>query len=294
MSGQRAHSTSTLDSVWHHLRHLIVRDKHHYRPTTPRRAPPSWWVNRFSTPHYYVHDPFLFGPSQYDDLGMLFAIVKEIRPRTLIEIGCHRGDSTRALLSAADADAHLFSFDPAPDAAAYMRTMRLEGQRINASSTQPLPSWTYAQLDGRRISPMHVEFRLVDFAFLDAAHDLERNRAIFRRLQPLFAEDATFVLHDTGVWSKQWLDAHPPNTTWRFGRWLKQREADATWRVGRVQRTPTGEEYYEHPHNAAERAFVRWVENSSDYRATHYHSMRFLRNGLTVFQRTLSSRKGVW
>jgi predicted O-methyltransferase YrrM len=217
----------------------------------------SWWPSRFPLPHYYSQDPFVFGPSQLDDLGLLFATIKEIRPRVLVEIGCHRGDSTRTLLSAADSDATLYSFDPAADSARYMRQLRRLAKQINASSSgPPLPTWVYQQLDGRAIQPAHVGGATghVDFVFLDAGHRLEDNKMIFKALVPLLTDRAVVAIHDTGFWSKTWLDRQRINTTWRFGRWLTPREAHETWRVGDVHHGQQGEEYYLHPHNANERA----------------------------------------
>merc|ERR1719361_2014192 len=70
-----------------------------------------WFQSRFPEPGYYMDEPFVEGPTQVDDLGMLYAVIKELRPATLVEVGAFRGDASKILLSACDKDAVLFSFD---------------------------------------------------------------------------------------------------------------------------------------------------------------------------------------
>lgn len=69
---------------------------------------------RLLLPSYYERDPFVVGPTQLDDLAMLHAAVRELRPATILEIGFLSGDGTRTLISAADPDAAIFSIDINP------------------------------------------------------------------------------------------------------------------------------------------------------------------------------------
>ena len=137
----------------------------------------------------------------------------------------------------------MYSLDPSSDAARHMKHLKADAKRINATEpSRPLPTWHYLQLDGRAITAAHVGGEPIEFVYMDAAHRLEESRATFQALVPLLSDSAIVAVHDTGVWSKAWLDENQPATTYRFGRWLTREEANETWRVGPVHRAPTGEE----------------------------------------------------
>ena len=105
---------------------------------------------------------------------------------------------------------------------------------------------------------------------------------------PLLADDAVVAIHDTGYWSKAFLDAHPS----------PEARADPLWRPGPVRRSgPLGkDEHYLHPNAVDERRFVEWIDEAyrGQFSMVHFHTLRYLRNGLTVLQRDRTNRTTVW
>ena len=64
-------------------------------------------------------------------------------------------------------------------------------------------------------------------------------------------DNAVVAVHDTGYWSKAFLD--------------KRKVTRALWRPGKVlvsgNATPPNE-YYLHPNSAGERAFIEWIDEA--------------------------------
>lgn len=266
--------------------------------TPSARPPETWWkADPFVLPHYYHADPFIWGPTQLDDLGMLVALIKEVRPHTLAEIGFYRGDGTRALLAAADPDAHCYSFDPNPAPGAKMALARL-ASRLNSTDAArgTLPTWHFRKLDARQLLPEHVDGRTLDFVFFDAGHRYATNVDIFRALRPLLSDGAIIAIHDTGYYSKAFIDAslaassNRSRHTFRYGRFWSAEQAAAYWHAGELRQTTDGHEYYVHQDLQEERRFIEYLRESTDFHMLHLHSFRYLRNGLTILQRDMRER----
>ena len=239
-----------------------------------------WWRSSFEMPDEYSSDPFLIGPSQADDLGLLFAAIKETRPATVVEIGFFHGDSTRAILSAADRTSKIFSFDVSVNVQA---RARLEEAIANANRRgHHAAKWTIKQKNATALDSSDVSHRPVDFVFFDGPHRLELNKAIFRRLLPMLSPFALIAVHDTGYWSREWLRSTESG-----------RKAIATWACGgggcaSARGTATGRQMLLHVNSAEERQFIAWVlKNGSGcpFNAVSFHSFNYLRNGITLLQR---------
>jgi len=248
----------------------------------PKNPPDAiWWRSIFQVPDYYGQDPFMTGPTQADDLGLLFGVIKETRPRTLVEIGFFNGDGTRALLSAADGDSAVYSVDvklnfwkarPAINRA--VRAARSQGIRV--------ANWTLVIKNATEIASADVDERPVDFVFFDGPHLLAINQRIFRRLLPMLSSHAIVAVHDTGYWSSEWLQRTAEG---------RRYAADACKpSVGCVRKrgSTTGKLMLLHPNSIEERKFISWVlRNGSGvpFHAVSLHSFDYVRNGITLLQR---------
>jgi hypothetical protein len=227
---------------------------------------PFWFKDKFPDPGrdgLYSIDPWFGGATQIDDLGVLFGIIKETRPKTIVEIGFFHGDGTRAMLSAKDSDASIFSFDPwagAADGAKALLKLAPDGDFHFFNK--------YAQ----NITREDVKNQPVDFVFFDAGHELKDNQAIWASLQNVLADNCVIAVHDTGAWSKKFLDEHKV-------------PADSPWRAGEV-RGHGEDQYYLHINQRDERSFINWIHEAyPDYEMINLHSLRYMRNGITLLQR---------
>ena len=205
-----------------------------------------------------------WGPVQRDEALLLHAMVRVLRPRTVVEIGFLRGDSALNFLCALDTDARLYSFDIDPGSEAVARErFRHDSRFVFRRRSQA--DLTTEDIDGRQ----------PDFVFLDAAHDLELNRATFSRLVPMMSPNAILAVHDTGTIPRRLVE--PGAIPWQLkvvGDWWR-----AHPHVGWV-----GDEREVEPD---ERAFVNWVlEEHPDFSQIHLHSTRTFRYGLTLLQRS--------
>ena len=124
--------------------------------------------------HLVRHDETAWGPVQRDEALFLHALVRVLRPSTVVEIGFLHGDSAFNLLRALDADARLYSFDidPAAESVAQRERFRRDSRFVFRRRSQA--DLTAEDMDGRQ----------PDLVFLDASHDLELNEATFSRVAP--------------------------------------------------------------------------------------------------------------
>jgi predicted O-methyltransferase YrrM len=203
--------------------------------------------------HLAAYTEWAWGPIQRDDALLLHALVRTVRPATLVEIGFLFGHSAFNFLRALDADARLYSFDVDPGCA-YHAQLRCQHD----------PRFVFRNRSQDAITSDDVDGRSVDFVFLDGAHDLTINQATFERLLPLLSSDAIIVIHDTGGIHRSIM---PPE------HWT--RDIPERW-VG---------DWFEHQPD--ERAFVNWLlESYAEFSQIHLHSHRVFRHGMTLLQRT--------
>lgn len=186
----------------------------------------------------------------------MFGIVRTLRPKTVVEFGFFHGHSAFNFLCALDPDAKLFSYDVGEESAVRARRELSFDKRL-----------TFHHKSQTAFKAEDIEHRLIDFVFLDAAHELGLNVETFNLLLPSLAPGAVIAIHDTGLWKKSFFsDAQAQLVKeGRHGRWVT-------------------EDLY--AHQPEEREFVDWIlANHPDFAAVHLHSQNTLRHGFSLFQR---------
>jgi predicted O-methyltransferase YrrM len=194
------------------------------------------------------------GPVQQDEALLLHALVRALRPATIVEIGFLCGHSAFNFLRALDADARLYSFDIDPTCAEFARCRCAHD-----------PRFVFRNRSQETLSAEDLDGRSVDFVFLDGAHRLDLHQATFARLLPLLSPNAVIAVHDTGA----------------FPRTLGSEE---DWRLTPSERWTTQNEF---EHQPDERAFANWLlETHPEFCQLHLHSQRTFRHGITLVQRS--------
>lgn len=202
--------------------------------------------------HLTFYGELGWGPVQRDEALVLHALVRAIRPQTVVEIGFMHGRSAFNFLRALDASARLYSFDIDPACEQIAR------ERFGHD-----PRLVFRRRSQDEIGAEDIDGRAADFVFLDAAHDLALNQATFENIAPLMAEDAILVVHDTGTFHRSVV----PDD----------------WEVG-PDAALAGEGY---EHQPDERAFVNWLlEIHPQMAQVHIHSRHAIRHGMTLLQRS--------
>lgn len=195
------------------------------------------------------------GPLQRSEALFLYALVRVIRPRLLVEFGFHDGHSAVNFLKAGGPKMFLHSYDISPKA-----------EKIAKSVKKRYPNFQFHLKSQVDFSPADVGDRPIDVVFIDASHDLKLNQLTWNALEASLAPNAIVLIHDTGTWSR---DQFRPVNKWfeetKAGYWL----------------TPT-----EYVHQADERMFSNWILGlNRGFVAIHLHSLAVLRHGLTILQR---------
>jgi len=204
--------------------------------------------------HLAFYDEISWGPVQRDEALLLHALVRAVRPRTVVEIGFLQGDSAFNFLRALAPEGRLYSFDVDPACAETARKRLGDDPRL-IFRNRSQETLTVDDIDGHR----------ADFVFLDGAHELVTNQATFERLLPLMTSDAIVAVHDTGTIPR----ALVPDGHWTL---------DVTERWA-------GDDY---EHQPDERAFVNWLlETHPEFSQVHLHSRRAFRHRLTLLQRSV-------
>lgn len=203
-----------------------------------------------------AHLPFWseeeMGPVQREEALFLHALIRVVRPRTVVEVGFSQGHSAFNFLRALDPEARLYSFDVDPDCAEIAR------ERFAHD-----PRFTFRLRSQTELTAADIDDRPADFVFLDAAHELELNKVALERLLPLMPPAAILAVHDTGA---------IPRALFPSGHWLL--EDTGNW---------AGDEY---EHQPDERAFVNWIlDEHPELAQVHLHSRRTVRCGITLVQR---------
>ncbi|MFY9821164.1 MAG: class I SAM-dependent methyltransferase [Thermoanaerobaculia bacterium] len=194
------------------------------------------------------------GPIQRDEALLLFALVRVLRPRVVVELGFHRGHSALNFLLALPPDAELHSYDITESAA------QIASQLFGGT-----PKLHYHHKSQESFTPADVGGKEIDLVLFDAAHDLALNVATFEKMRACLAPRAVVAVHDTGTWRRACMG--PEHLAWAAERpagWLSA-EDYAPW--------------------DEERRFVNWLRDTHPELAQlHLHSDRTLRHGLTLLQ----------
>lgn len=193
-------------------------------------------------------DEFVIGPIQRDEALLLFALVRVVDPKTLVEFGFYQGHSAINFLKAMSPDARLYSFDISSDSMKAAR--RINDTRFN-----------FLFKSQSEFEPSDVDNRTVDLVFFDAAHDFQLNLTTLERLMDSLSERALIVVHDTGIWHGDLKRLKTPE-----GYFLNS---------GYI-------------HQPDERMFVNHIKaNMNGFEMIHLHCTSKFRHGLTVIQRNI-------
>jgi predicted O-methyltransferase YrrM len=202
--------------------------------------------------HLAMYDEITWGSVQRDEALVLHALVRAVRPQTVLEIGFLHGDSAFNFLCALDEGARLYSFDTDPESSRLARERFGHDPRLVFRSRSQ-DELTADDLDGHR----------ADFVFLDGAHELDINQTTFDRLLPLMTDEAIVAVHDTGTIPRKLT----PSGHWTLE--LSERWVDD-----------------EYEHQPDERAFVNWLlDEHPEFSQIHLHTGRAFRHGMTLLQR---------
>jgi len=195
------------------------------------------------------------GPLQRDEAIALFGIIRSLRPKVIVEFGFFHGHSAFNFLQAMPADGKLYSYDIDTDSIKRATTEFNFDHRF-----------TFIGKSQTDFDPRDVGDQEINFAFFDAAHELDLNIETFNRIVPHLAAEAMVAIHDTGLWHRDHFA--PIHDTFT-------REYPGVWKDGNL-----------YAHQPGERAFIDWiVAEHPGFVAIHFHSTRTLRHGFTLIQR---------
>ena len=229
------------------IRHAVVLLRW---PWTRQRAPD---VAHLA---FYAEETAL-GPLQRDEALFLNGLVRVIRPRVIVELGFFRGHSALNFLTALDGSGRLFSFD-----------FDEEAEKVAHDFFDAVPNFRFARKSQTEVTSADFDGEAIDLLFFDASHDLDLNIQTFRNLEPSLAERGIVVVHDTGTWAASVLDP--------------SQQRDLARQYPDYWLSPD-----EFAHRPDERRFVNWIYDTyPGFSTLHLHSLRIVRHGMTVLQRT--------
>lgn len=178
------------------------------------------------------------GPLLKEDAELLQSIIRMTDPKVVIEFGTHRGTSARAMLDVLDQDAKLISYDNTIGDSIAIHDSRFTFKPKSQDEFEPVEN--------------------VDFVFLDASHEITRNKSTFEQVLPCLKEGAIIAIHDTGVWAENWWNFHRGHKT-KNGHWA---------------------------HCPDEIEFVEWLKTiHPEFNQIHLHSLSKVRHGITLLQK---------
>lgn len=206
--------------------------------------------------HYLNHlqffKEFSVGPIQRDEALLLYAVVKTVDPKTILEFGFLEGHSSINFLNAMASDAMLYSYDISD--ASMQKASKIYDQRFRfIFKSQADFEWP------------DVDNRLIDLVFFDASHDFPLNVVTFEKVKECLSESALIIVHDTGVW---------------YGGPKGLRTPDGHFEDGSI-----GTGYI---HQPGERKFVNYVRaNAGIFNQIHLHSTTKFMHGITILQKNI-------
>lgn len=207
---------------------------------------------QYSLSHLRYFVEYAAGPIQRDEALLLYALVKTVDPKTIVEFGFLAGHSSTNFLKAMSSHARLYSYDIADFSMQSARRIRDERFRFVFKS----------QAD---FDCSDVDNRLVDLVFFDGSHDFHLNVLTFEKVRMCLSERAFIIVHDTGAWYGDMKGFQTPE-----GYFI-----DGSTSRGYI-------------HRPDERKFVNYIrENMADFDQIHLHSVYKFRHGLTVLQRNV-------
>ncbi|MDG7041492.1 MAG: class I SAM-dependent methyltransferase [Nitrososphaerota archaeon] len=206
------------------------------------------WGKSYSLNHLGSFDDYAQGPMQRDEALLLYALVKTVDPKTIVEFGFFLGNSAINFLKSMSRDARLYSFD-------------IWDVSKQAATQIKDPRFKFIFKSQTDFEPADIDNNTVNLAFFDAAHDFDLNVTTFAKLKDSLAEKALIVVHDTGAWY-----VNPKGFKTEEGYFLN---GSATTYI----------------HRPGERKFVNYIKTNGGFDQIHLHSTSKFRHGLTILQK---------
>lgn len=142
---------------------------------------------KYSLGHLRHFQEYSAGPIQRDEALLLYALVKTIDPKTIVEFGFLAGHSAINFLKAMSSDAMLYSYD-------ILDLSKQASRKIHDAR------FRFIYKSQAEFEHSDVENRLVDLVFFDGSHDFQLNVVTFERVRECLNESALIIVHDTGAW----------------------------------------------------------------------------------------------
>ncbi len=202
------------------------------------------------------------GPLQRDEAIALFGIIRSLRPKVVVEFGFFHGHSAFNFLRSLPEDGRLYSYDIDPDSIRRAQREFTFDRRF-----------TFIGKSQTDFDPADIGHQKIDFAFFDAAHELDLNQETFARIAPHLAPEGMIAVHDTGLWHRD----HFAPIHQQF-----EREMPGEWLTEKL-----------YAHQPGERRFIDWIlSQNPGFSAIHFHSTGTLRHGFSLLQRSRSLSNG--
>ncbi len=213
---------------------------------------------QYDISHLVNYQELASGPVQSDEALFLFSLVKVLRPKVLVEIGFFQGHSAKNFLTALPENSQFYSFDCGP-----------ESLKIASQIADPRFKFIFKKQQDFQFSD--IDNNLIDFLFIDAAHDLNLNFLLFEKIRKYLSKEAIIAIHDTGSWNKELAHEVPI-----FKNHIAQM---------RLEDSKSDINDFEFAHQPDERRFVNFIKLlHPEFQQIHLHSLNTIRHGLTILQ----------
>lgn len=195
------------------------------------------------------------GPIFKDEALFLFALVKMIRPKLIVEFGFSRGHSSLNFLSAMDKDSVLYSYDIAESA-----------KEIAFKVFKPFRNFNFVYKSQLEFRPTDIGNKKIDLIYMDAVYETEMNLQTFDAFKSSLNDDAIIALHDTGTWHRSCMeDSHLAYANKKPHDWLNENE---------------------YQQQKGQREFCNaFMSRNPDYNIIHFHCQHAIRSGITLLQK---------
>ncbi len=206
--------------------------------------------------NYHYSNYESFGALQKDEALLIYSIIRVVKPKNILELGFHKGHSAFSIINAISTEAKFSTLDIDNESQnIFNKYFKAKFKNANFYLTD------MQQFDFKIIASDSQ----IDFVFIDAVHDFEINVSTFINLKSCLSENAIIVVHDTGIWRKELMkDLHFEVLKLIKHKWLNE---------------------FEVAHQIDERRFVNYLIEEEKYTALHFHSNRFIRQGLSILSK---------
>ena len=209
--------------------------------------------NKYSLSHLKHFNDHTIGPIQRDEALLLYALVKTVDPKTILEFGFYQGYSAMNFLKAMSPDAKLYSYD-------------ISETSLRIAKKIPDKRLKFVFKSQADFESSDIDDRLIDLVFFDASHDFSLNVVTLEKVRGYLNDRALIIVHDTGAHYGDMKGLKTPKGYFLGG--------------------PVSSSYI---HQPDERRFVNYIKtNIKDFDQIHFHSTTKFRHGLTVLQRNTS------